>query len=123
MKIIKILKREKDVDQQTYILWTLPFFLYLAVLLFLTSEARIDSLGAGLNELDPSRINGILFLNFGLSIFSMVWIFILSAKRFDLFGQSPYMALWMVFIPVAPIIYLYLVFKKDLYHVKDRENM
>lgn len=123
MKIIKILKREKDVDQKTYILWTLPFFLYLAVLLFLTSESRIDSLGAGLNQLDPSRINGILFLNFGLSIFSMVWIFILSAKRFDLFGQSPYMALWMVFIPVAPIIYLYLVFKKDLYHVKDRENM
>ena len=123
MKIIKILKSEKDVDQLTYILWTLPFFLYLAVMLFLTSEERIDSLGAGLNELDPSRINGILFLNFGLSIFSMVWIFILSAKRFDLFGQSPYMALWMVFIPVAPIIYLYLVFKKDLYHVKERENM
>ena len=123
MKIIKILKREKDVDQQTYILWTLPFFLYLTVLLFFTSEARIDSLGARLNELDPSRINGILFLSFGLAIFSMVWIFILSAKRFDLFGQSPYMALWMILIPVAPVIYLYLVFKKDLYHVKDRENM
>ena len=123
MKIFKILKREKDVDQQSYIIWTLPFFIYLSILLFVTSEARIDNLGARINELDPSRINGLLILNFGLALFSMVWIFILSAMRFDLFGQSPYMALWMLLIPAAPVIYLYLVFKKDLYHVKERENM
>ncbi len=123
MKIIKILKKEKDVDQQSYILWTLPFFLYLVVLLFFTSETRIDNFGTRLSELEPSVVNGLLFLVFGLALFSMIWIFILSARRFDLFGQSPYMALWMILIPAAPVIYIYLAFKKDLYHVKERENM
>lgn len=123
MKIIKILKGEMDVDQKTYILWTLPFFLYLAVLMFYTSESRIDGFGNGLKEMNSNTVNGFLFLIFGLALFSMIWIFVLSARRFDLFGQSPFMALWMILIPAAPIIYLYLAFKKDLYYVKERKDL
>lgn len=90
---------------------------------FFTTGSRTDTFGLWLIEMDENRANGIFLIVFGLMIFSMVWIFILSAKRFDLFGQSPYTALWMIFIPAAPVIYLYLAFKKDLYYVKERENM
>ena len=122
MKIIEILKGEKDVDQKSYVLWTLPFALYLTVLLFFTSESRLDQWGRRLMDMDPSLANRLLLLMFGLSIFAMVWILLLSAKRFDLFGQSPYMALWMLIIPASPVIYLYLALKKDLYYVKEREK-
>lgn len=69
MKIIKILKGEKDVDQKSYILWTLPFFIYLTILFFLTSDTRIDRLGARLMELEPSFGNGLFILVFGLVFF------------------------------------------------------
>lgn len=123
MKIIKILKKEKEVDQKTYIIWTLPFFIYYMVLVFLTTGSRIDSFGVGLMEMEEATMNGLFFIIFGLLAFSMIWIFFLSAKRFVLFDQSPYTALWMIFIPAAPVIYIYLAFKKDLYYIKKRENM
>lgn len=115
MSIVKILKREEDVDQKTYILWTLPSVLLLTAVFFLDTEAGEQFFVRFLMEVPLEVLVLLLFLTFaflGLSIF-------LSGRRFVLFQQSGYHAFWMLLVPGFYIVWIYLAFKKDLFYLEE----
>lgn len=115
MKIIKILKREEEVDQKSYILWTWPGPILLAFLLFLGTEQGDRFMGKYLMDMSGALLAGA-FLFF---LLMLIFVIFLSGRRFVMFQQSGYLALLMLLIPAYFIIWIYLAFRKDLYYLKE----
>ncbi len=115
MKIIKILKREEEVDQISYILWTWPGPILTAFLIFLDTEQGDRFMGKYLMDMSGALFAGAVLVY----ILNLIFVIFLSGRRFVLFQQSGYLALLMLLIPAYFIIWIYLAFRKDLYYLKE----
>lgn len=118
MKIIRILKREEDVDQKSYILWTFPGILSVLFLMFLDSDAGDRFMSKYLVNVSVTGL--IVFIVFNILL--LLFVIFLSGRRFVLFNQSGYLAFLMVFLLGYLIIWMYLAFRKDLYYLEESQK-
>jgi|GEM_PF-3155321 len=100
-------------DRKTYLLWSLPFILFMAILLtsefFGPSERLLMRFIDGLEFLG---LDNLLLLTLALITVSGLMVFFLSAKRFQDLNKPWYYGFLMLLGPLFFLLYPWLVLKE-----------